>query len=158
MNILIYTIILGVIATFIMDVITWIKYYLFKTSSFDYALLGRWFLSLNNLQFFYNNITQATSQKYERATGWLLHYVIGVILCFIYIQINSTTTHLDSFISSIVFGFATTFIPLTIMQPILGFVFFANKTPAQWKNIKNSVIAHLNFGVGLFIAQLIMKA
>lgn len=157
MNILINSIFLGLISTFIMDLFAYIKCRLFKTSSFNYALLGRWVLSLKDLKFFYSNITQAPSRKFERIIGWFLHYVIGVILCFIYILIDDSKTCVDTFISSILFGIATTSIPFLIMQPILGFGFFANKTLNQWVSIKNSLIAHFYFGLGLFVAQFILK-
>lgn len=153
MNIFIHSIILGLLSTLIMDLLALLRFHFFQSKSFNYALIGRWTLSLKNFKFLYNNITSSPVVKYEMIVGWLLHYAIGVSLSFIYLQTPIFNEQPNIFISSILFGLFTTLIPLIIMQPILGFGFFASKTPRPTQSIKNSLIAHFNFGLGLFLAQ-----
>ena len=155
MNILINSLVLGLSATLIMDLLGWLRSSVFKIPSFNYAYLGRFFLILKDNEKGYRNITQAPEQKFERLIGWGFHYMTGIIFALIYTYIDHSNNTLETFISSILFGISTVLFPLLLIQPILGFGFFASKTPDQWISIKNSFVAHLNFGVGLFITQII---
>lgn len=156
MNLFLQSIILGLISTLIMDLLALLRFQFFQSKSFNYALLGRWILTLKNFKYLHSNINSIPAVKYEMITGWLLHYAIGVSLSFIYLHTPILNDQLNIFISSILFGLFTTSIPLIIMQPILGFGFFASKTPRPAQSIKNSFIAHFNFGFGLFLAQYIL--
>ncbi|EZQ10540.1 DUF2938 family protein [Acinetobacter sp. Ver3] len=157
MNILIYILALGLSATLIMDFLGWVRAMIFKIPSFNYAYLGRFFFLVKNKKYVYRNITEAPVHKFEYITGWVFHYITGIFFALIYTYIDNSHTTLEAFISSILFGLSTAIIPFLVMQPILGFGFFASKTPNQWISIKNSLVAHLNFGIGLFIAQIIQS-
>lgn len=76
------------------------------------------------------------------------------MLSYLYLQMMILNNGISTFISSILFGLCTTLIPLFMMLPMLGFGVLASKTPNPKMSIRNSLIAHTNFGIGLFIAQL----
>ncbi|MDF5305394.1 DUF2938 family protein, partial [Vibrio parahaemolyticus] len=47
--------------------------------------------------------------------------------------------------------------PFLVIQPCLGFGFAASKTPTPWKARLLSTLAHLAYGLGLFITAFAIK-
>nr|WP_174505659.1 DUF2938 family protein [Acinetobacter sp. Marseille-Q1620] len=151
MLLIIQSIIIGTLATFFMDVIAFIRKKYFKTPMLNYALVGRWFLSWKDGRFIHENILQSPSKKFEYISGWLVHYLTGILWAYLYLILNSIYSFKSLFLSVLFFSLCTTLVPFIIMQPALGFGFFASKMPNPLTSIKNSIITHTFFGVGLFL-------
>ncbi|MBI1452908.1 MULTISPECIES: DUF2938 family protein [Acinetobacter] len=150
--IIVQSIFIGIISTAFMDVIAWILRALFKISPMNYAFIGRWFLSWKDRKFSHNTIVQSPSKKGETICGWGIHYLTGVIWTLIYLVLNKFYVFNYSFISVFIFAVLTTFVSFTMIQPALGFGFFAKKMPNQMMSIQNSLVAHIAFGCGLYLS------
>ena len=152
MFIIIQSVFIGIISTAFMDVIAWILKILFKIMPLNYAFIGRWFLSWTDGKFMHNTIVKSPSKKGEIIWGWGIHYVTGIIWALIYLILNKFYVLNYSFVSALIFAVLTTFVPFLMIQPALGFGFFAKATPHQIISIRNSLVAHIAFGCGLYFS------
>lgn len=141
----------GILSTLIMDCNSLLMKHIFKIKILNYAWLGRWLLSIQDGKLVHQNITHSSIKKHEKALGWFLHYLIGILLVFIFLYSCKQYNFDLNFKNSLIFSILTTLIPFLIMQPLFGFGFFASKTPNQMISLRNSIISHLSFGVGIYI-------
>lgn len=150
--IIIKSIIIGVASTIFMDVATKLRELLFQIKPLNYALVGRWFLSWKSRTFLHKNITQSPVKKFEVFFGWFIHYLVGIFWAYLYLILNDFYSFEKIFISILIFVLLSTLVPFLIMQPALGFGFFALNTTSPLKSIKNSIISHTFFGIGLYLS------
>jgi hypothetical protein len=146
-----YILFIGICSTLFMDMMSLISHQLFKINAFNYALLGRWVLYWQQKKFTHNNIQQSPPQKYEASIGWFFHYLIGILWTYLYFILSHFLHYTITLWNTIIFSIITTFIPFLIIQPALGFGMFAQKTPNPFKSMRNSMLAHLYFGLGLYL-------
>lgn len=149
---IIQVILVGSLSTLFMDGMVWLRERLFQSKALNYASIGRWVLSWKDGHFTHQNINQSPAQKHEAVWGWSIHYAVGIIWAYLYMMLKNTYSFESLFISTFIFSLVTTFAPFLIMQPALGFGFFASKTPNPLNRIKNSLITHLSFGLGLYLS------
>ncbi|MCK0118901.1 DUF2938 domain-containing protein [Loktanella sp. F6476L] len=149
-------VVIGIGATAFMDAFAWLQRYLFKIPSLNYALVGRWIIGLLTGQFFHNTILQSPPQRNERAIGWLFHYSIGVFFVLMMLFIIRTDWYLaPDLLNPLLIGVLSLCAPFFVMQPAFGFGVAASKTPSPWVARQRSLIAHLSFGVGIYVAGVI---
>ena len=151
MDLFLHSIWIGILATGLMDILAWIRAHFFNTKSLNYALVGRWILSFKDGRWVHNTILTSSPKHGESGFGWTVHYLIGIIFSYVYLQVNLYFNFQYSVLSTLGFAGLTALVPFLMMQPALGFGFFACKTPKPLNSILNSLIAHLTFGVGLYI-------
>lgn len=152
MLLIVNSIIIGVLSTIFMDVVAWLREKICQITPLNYAFIGRWCLSWKDGQFIHKNITQSPSRKFEAVIGWCIHYFIGIFWAYLYLILNLYYSFESFFAYTLIFSLCTTFAPFLIVQPALGFGFFATNTPAPLVSIKNSLIAHAFFGLGLYLS------
>jgi len=141
-----------------MDVWAIIQKKVWAVPSLNYCLVGRWFLHVKNGQVVHMNITQSKEQHLECHVGWLSHYLVGVLFAGLYVAISAVLPVGTSFIAVVGFGLLTVVFPFFIMQPSFGFGFFASKVPNPWVARFRSCVAHLSFGVGLYVSFQLVSA
>jgi len=150
-------ILVGIGATFIMD--AWSA--LLKAlgiPTLNYALVGRWLGHIGRGTFMHDNIRQSSAIPYERALGWFIHYFIGVVFAASFVMIEGIRwLYQPTILASIIFGFATVVVPLFVMQPSMGAGIAALKTPTPLKNCLRSMMTHTIFGLGLFVAAVVVN-
>lgn len=151
-QLLIHSLVIGICATIFMDIITIIRTRLFQVKSLNYAWVGRWILGWSKAQFIHPNIIQAAPQAHEMLVGWLFHYLIGILWVCLFLLGHQLNLYPIHFTAIMIFALITTFVPFLIMQPAFGFGFFARKTPAPLTAIRNSLITHISFGLGIYIS------
>lgn len=149
---LLKSLVIGMIATLFMDIVAWIRKRFFGIPSLDYRLVGRWVLYMSKGKFAHHTILQTPQMSGEVALGWFIHYLIGVIFALILLLVVSEI----GLISAVLMGLMTTIFPLFIMQPAFGFGVLASKTPAPKIACIRSFIAHFSFGVGLYLASVLV--
>ncbi|KAA8998443.1 DUF2938 domain-containing protein [Affinibrenneria salicis] len=152
-DILYRTLLIGVGATLTMDGWAWLQRRLFGIPALDYALVGRWFCLMGRGQFVHRDIRAGASVRYERAAGWLIHYITGIFFAALLVW-SAGPSWLDqpTLLPALLLGLFSVGAPFLIMQPALGFGLAASKTPQPAKARVRSLIAHLSFGVGLYLA------
>ncbi|GHG86153.1 DUF2938 domain-containing protein [Pseudodonghicola xiamenensis] len=143
---------LGAGATLIMDLVALARRRLFDTPSLDYALVGRWLGSLPKGRLVHRPITKSPPITGERPLGWAAHYLIGIIFAAAFLLIAPLSPGAGpSLPSALLFGLATVGAPFFLLHPCLGAGIAARATPRPWVARRNSMTAHLSFGLGLWI-------
>lgn len=153
-----FSLIIGIGATLVMDIYAIIIKRFFNIPSLDYALLGRWIGHFKNGAFFHENIIQTEKIEGERVIGWIAHYFIGISFAFLLLLIwGIEWAYKPAILPALIIGLLTTIAPWLLMQPAFGFGIAASKTPnpslARFRSLK----AHTVYGIGLYLAGLLLS-
>lgn len=151
---LLWILCVGIGATAVMDV--WLQ--MLKrlgVPGLNFAYVGRWVGHMPQGRWRHQGIAGATPVRHELALGWLTHYATGVVfagllLCLVGLDWARQPTVLPA----LLLGLGTVAAPLLIMQPALGAGIASSKTPTPLRNSLKSVVNHLVFGLGLYLAAL----
>lgn len=153
MTFLIYALLIGCGATVVMDIWALFIKRVWGVPSLDYALVGRWLGHMPSGRFFHAPIAQSASVPGEKALGWGVHYLIGVIFAAMLLSIVGLDWARDpSLMPAVLFGLMTVVAPFFLMQPGMGAGVMGSKTPAPNNTRMRSLMAHTSFGIGLYIA------
>lgn len=144
---LLEVLVLGVVATAVMDVWAWVQQRVFAIRPLDYRLLGRWLLGWRHGRFCHQTIVHSPPVHGERMLGWAAHYAIGVGFAAVLLSVSRPPT----FWASLLMGWITLAAPFLLMQPAFGFGIAASKTPHPAIARRNSILAHTAFGMGLYV-------
>lgn len=150
---------LGIGATLVMDLWALFLKRVFDVPSLNYRLVGRWAEHMAYGTFSHAHIAKARQMKGEVLTGWLLHYLIGIVFAAGLLGFVGTGwLTAPTLLPALAVGVGTVVFPFFIMQPAFGFGIAASKTPAPAIARLKSLMSHASFGVGLFIAAQVMAA
>ena len=157
MNTIFKIIVIGIGATFTMDVYAFILK-LFGIKGLDYRFLGRWIGHFFNGKFFHIKIFNAPQIKFEQFIGQIAHYTIGVAFAFLLV-ILFEKKWLDnpSLFPALIIGLVTMIAPFFIMQPAFGFGIAGSNLPDPNKARMMSLIIHCIYGFGLFAMALLLN-
>ncbi|WP_321829728.1 DUF2938 family protein [Thalassovita sp.] len=149
---------LGIVATITMDVWEWAEARLLGLPRRNYAMLGRWLGHMTRGKFRHDTIGQAAQIRGEAALGQVAHYAVGVQfgIAFLAITGPSWLAQPGPF-AALAFGAVTVVMPLCVMQPAFGLGFAAAKLPHPWAARVRSLVGHLSFGLGLYLAGLLLR-
>lgn len=151
-------VIVGVGATLIMDLWALFLKRAFAIPSLNYCLVGRWLAHMTEGRFAHQGIAQSEPRFLECHVGWIAHYLIGVAFAATLVAITSPAWLLEpTIVPSVLFGLATVAVPFFFMQPSFGLGIAASKTPNPKQARVRSLMAHASFGVGLYIAALVLS-
>lgn len=144
---------IGIGATLLMDGWALLRKHLLGMPSLDYALVGRWVGHMPRGRFRHPAIGKAAPIAGERALGWSMHYLTGVLFA----ALLAGATGRDWLcaptpLPALLFGLATVLMPFLLMQPAFGLGIAAAKTAHPGKARFHSVLTHLIFGAGLYLA------
>ena len=145
----------GVGATLIMDAGALIRARVFGIASLDYGLVGRWLGHMLQGQFQHAAIVAAPRVRHERLTGWVFHYLTGIVFAMLLVGFKGVEwLNHPTLVPALATGLISLMAPFFILQPAFGFGFgiAASKTAAPCVARRRSVITHLTFGLGLFVA------
>lgn len=127
----------------------------FGIPSLDYGLVGRWIGHLPQGRVIHSPIGASPAIGGEKALGWIAHYAIGVGFAWVLLLIVGLDwVQAPTVLPALVTGLVTLAAPFFILQPGMGAGVAASKTPAPTTARLRSLMAHLSFGVGLYLAAL----
>jgi hypothetical protein len=156
-NFALAAILIGCGATLFMDLWAMLQKRALGVPSLDYALVGRWLGHLGRGKVFHRSIVAAPAITGEAALGWAAHYASGVAFAALLLAIYGEAWALSPTPGPALFvGIATIVAPFFILQPGMGAGIAASKTPRPNLARLRSVVAHVSFGLGLYIAASIM--
>jgi len=156
---LIATVLVGLGATFVMDIWTVFGNRAFAVPLPNYCFIGRWLRHMANGAFMHPSIAAATPQPAECPIGWIAHYTIGVVFALGLVALVSTQwLQSPTLVPALAFGIVTVCFPLFIMQPALGLGFAASKAPNPMQARLRSLTNHVVFGVGLYLSALAISS
>lgn len=161
MDIIIFfkTVIAGIGATLVMDWWSLCQKLILKIPPLDYALVGRWILLLPQGKFRHHTILSASRIPGENLTGWVFHYLIGILFAVIPLLLYGRGWLIDpSLFMGMLTGLLTLITPFLILQPAFGFGIAASRTPRPWVARLLSLITHLSYGIGLYGITAVMAS
>lgn len=159
MMIIFKTVIVGIGATLVMDLWSWCQKHVLKVPPLNYALVGRWILTLPEGKFYHHTIVSTPRMPGELLTGWVFHYLTGIIFAFIPHFLNGTLWLSEPSVSTaLLTGLLTLLAPFMILQPAFGFGIAASRTPRPWLARLLSLLTHMAYGFGLYVAALTIAA
>jgi len=155
MMIVFKTVITGIGATLVMDLWSWCQKHVLRVPPLNYALVGRWMLSLPGGTFYHHTIASSPRMPGELFAGWVFHYLTGILFAFIPLLLNGTVWLSEpSFSAGLLAGLLTLFAPFIILQPAFGFGIAASRMPHPWRARLLSLLTHMAYGFGLYVTAL----
>lgn len=128
-------------------------------TSLNFALLGRWIGHLSSGRWFHENIAKAPEIRGELLIGWCAHYSIGISFAALLLATFGVSWARSPTLSpALIIGAVTVVAPWFILQPALGLGIASSRTPRPVFNAAKSLVTHLIFGVGLFVAAMVLTA
>jgi hypothetical protein len=152
------TLLIGIGATAVLDLWSVLLHRAFKFPAPNMAMVGRWIGYFPRGRFVHDSIAAATPIARENAIGWIAHYVIGVIFAAALIAICGLEWAREPTpLPAILFGVVTVAAPLFVLQPGMGGGIAASRAPKPNVVRLRSLMNHTVFGVGLYLAVLIVS-
>lgn len=155
MDYLIWTPLIGVGATMVMDLWAVARKRLLGVPAPNYGLVGRWLAYMPRGRFRHDAIAGAAPVPGERVIGWAAHYLIGVAFAAILTGIwGEEWIHHPTLGPALIVGIGTVGAPFLLMQPGMGAGIAASRTPHPTAARIHSLATHAIFGLGLYGAGL----
>ena len=127
----------------------------FGIPSLSLALLGRWHGHLFAGRWKHESIAKAAPVPGELWIGWLAHYSIGVSFAALLLGVNGLVRGRNpTLLPALILGIVTVVAPLFILQPAMGAGVASSRTPKPLFNSIKSMVTHVVFGIGLYLAAL----
>lgn len=148
---------LGIGATAVMD--AWgIALARMGVPAMNFAMVGRWIGHGWRGRWTQPSIARAEPIANELALGWIVHYLVGVAFAGLLVAIAGRDwIGSPTLCPALAVGVATVAAPWFVMQPAMGAGIAFSRTPAPWKNRLRSSLNHAVFGLGLYLAALILE-
>lgn len=158
METMVKTVVVGIGATFCMDIWSFTLKTFFNITSLNYALVGRWIGHFPKGKFIHQSILKAPAVPYEALIGWFAHYFIGISFAFVLVGLYKIDwLHNPTLFPAILIGLITIVAPFFIMQPSFGLGFAASNTPDPNIVRLKSLMAHTIYGLGLYVSAILIN-
>lgn len=152
MELFLAAVVVGSGATVIMDIWALLMSRLFDIPSLNYRMVGRWVGHIPRGKFVHGNIAASSPVTGERVVGWAAHYAIGIAFAWALLMIVGLDwVRQPTAIPALLTGLVTLAAPFLILQPGMGAGVAASKTPAPWTARSRSLMAHMSYGIGLYL-------
>ncbi len=151
-------VIVGLVATTIMDFYQQIIRSISGLARTNWALVGRWVALMPHGRFLHDPITETPAVNGEIGIGWLFHYFIGIVFAGAYlIIVYGPMASEPNIANGLVFGLVTLVFPWLVLQPALGFGVCAVKLPNRSTVRTQNFASHLVFGAALYIGAIVAQ-
>ena len=149
MNHPVHTLVVGVVATLVMDLWGLFRKPLLGWSAPDYRLAGRWVAHLARARFRHQAIARSPAMRGEALVGWASHYLLGVVFAAALLAVMGMTWIADpTWLPPLAFGLVTVAVPTLVMQPAMGMGMALRL---------QSVVTHAVFGLGLYLGAQVAR-
>lgn len=143
----------GIGATAVMDLWGLARNPLLGVPPPDYGLVGRWLGHMLHGRLRHDAIARAPLVRGERLLGWTAHYLTGIAFAAVLIGFQGQAWLLQPTLPpAIAVGIVTMLAPFLFMQPGMGTGVAASRTPRPWAARLQTLLTHIFFGVGLYLA------
>ncbi|MDP3137061.1 MAG: DUF2938 family protein [Burkholderiaceae bacterium] len=123
----------------------------------NFAMIGRWVGHLRRGVFRHDSIATARPLRGELALGWLVHYATGIAFAALLVAVAGRGwTESPTVAPALCVGLVTVLFPWLVMQPAMGAGFASAKTKSPGQNRARSLVNHSIFGLGLYLAALLI--
>lgn len=122
-----------------------------------FALIGRWVGHLLRGRLRHEAIGRSPSIPGELALGWATHYAVGIGFAVLLVALQGPAWLAQPTVgAALMVGVGTVLVPWLVMQPAMGAGVAASKTPTPFKNCLRSLANHTVFGLGLYLAAVLL--
>ncbi|KVT82848.1 hypothetical protein WK59_15775 [Burkholderia ubonensis] len=154
---LLHLLLIGAGGTLVMDLWALFRRRAFGVPSLDYALVGRWLGHMASGRFRHASIVAAAPVRHERPLGWLAHYAIGIAFAGLPVALAGTQwISAPTPLPALAAGIGSVAAPFFVMQPAFGFGIAAARTPQPSVARRRSLVTHLSYGLGLYVAAQVL--
>ena len=155
MEFLVHAVMVGAGATALLDLWSLARYRLGGAPLPDYGLVGRWFGHMARGRFRHAAIARSAPIAGEAAIGWAAHYAIGIAFAGALLALwGLEWMQRPTLCPALIVGVGSVAAPFLLMQPGMGAGVAARLTPRPWAARGRSLVTHLVFGLGLYLAGL----
>lgn len=148
-----HILLVGIGATLVMDLWGWLLRRVYGVGGLDYRMVGRWIGHMPGGTFRHDGIGRAAPVPAEALIGWSAHYAIGVGFAGVLVAATGPGwLQAPTATPALVFGLASVALPYLVMQPAFGSGIAGARTPDPLATRLRSLITHLVFGCGLYLA------
>jgi hypothetical protein len=152
------TVLIGIGGTLAMDAWGVLRRRLFGVPAADYALVGRWLGHMPAGRFRHDAIARSHAVRGERALGWGLHYLTGVVFAAGLPMVwGAAWLRHPTPGPALLVGAVTVAAPFLLMQPGMGAGIAASRTPRPSRARLHSGVNHLVFGIGLYLTAMLVR-
>ncbi|MFW8595118.1 DUF2938 domain-containing protein [Cribrihabitans neustonicus] len=143
----------GLGATLFMDIWAVAAEAMFGIPQSSFTMVGRWLGHMPEGTFVHDSLRRAAPVQGEAAIGWSAHYLTGVLLAALFVAAaGKDQLRHPRLAPALLFGLVTVVIPFFVLQPATGAGFMAsNKPDPDFARLK-SLMSHISFGLGLYLA------
>lgn len=153
------TLLIGIGATFTMDAWGVLRRRFFGVPAPDYALVGRWLGHMPMGRFRHDAIARSPAVRGERALGWCMHYLTGVLFAAVLPMVwGIAWLRHPTPGPALLVGVVTVAAPFLLMQPGMGAGIAASRTARPSMARAHSLLNHLVFGAGLYVSALLLHS
>ncbi len=150
-------VLIGIGATAVMDLWCLIRKALLGIALPNYGLVGRWVAYMPSGRFHHNNIKNSAPIRGEHIAGWLIHYGVGILFSAVLMLMSGMAwIGQPTLAPALAVGLGSVAAPFLLMQPGMGAGIAASRTPHPASARLQSLVTHLVFGCGLYIAARIV--
>ncbi len=123
----------------------------------NFAMIGRWVGHWRRGVFRHDAIATARAVRGELALGWLFHYATGVAFASLLVGVvGMAWTESPTVTPALCMGLVSVLAPWLVMQPAMGAGIASAKTKSPVQNRARSLANHSIFGLGLYLAALLI--
>lgn len=158
MDFLLHALLVGCGATALVDLWVLLRRRLFGMPLPDYGQLGRWLGHMPRGRFRHAPIAAAAPVRGERPLGWVVHYLIGIAFAALLLALaGHAWIRQPTPGPALAVGIATVAAPWFVMQPAFGLGVAASRAPRPSVARLHSLLTHVVFGAGLYLAGWIVS-
>jgi hypothetical protein len=152
------TVLIGMGATLFMDAWLLLLQRL-KVPTLDFAFIGRWVVHGVRGRWRHEAIAKAPAVRGELAWGWATHYATGIVFAAVLVALYGTAwLRQPSLLPALAVGIGSVVAPWFLMQPAMGAGIASSGTPAPGRNRLRSLANHTVFGLGLYLAAVLIES
>ncbi len=147
-------VVVGIVGTLTMDVVGAI---LVRSGITRTLPIGRWAAYLAHGRVRHEDIMKSPPIRGELPLTPVVHYAIGITLAAFYLAaLGWSGLGAPAWWTAIPYGVATSILPYFLMFPSMGFGLFGLKGQPKYFLLRQSLVNHFFFGVGLWLGSLLL--
>ena len=148
-------VIAGVVATALLDLWQQCLRWVAGLPPTNWSLVGRWAREAARGHLFPGVVAQLPARPGERALGWIVHYVVGVLYGLVYVGgLHGMGGMQPGLVNGLVFGALSVVVPWFFFMPAMGAGLLARHAPRPALACMLALVAHTVFGLGLALGAL----
>ena len=149
----------GIGGTIVLDLYAFLLQRFFGVPATNWAMVGRWVGHMPRGRFVHENIGKAAPAPGERAIGWVVHYVIGIVYGLLLVGLwGAEWLQQPTLLPPMILALGLLVAPYFIMMPGMGLGIAGAKTPKPNITRLKSVVGHSVFGLGMYVTALVTEA